>query len=230
MSLDEQEQAWQSESFVEDWIESDVHHDQDRRAELRAAARLLPLSRTEPVRVLDVGSGYGEFAGQVLAEYPNATVCVQDYSEPMLEQARHRLAKYGGRVEFNLSDLTDPEWTRELNGPFDAIVSSYAIHILLVGEAIQQVYSSLPGLLRPGGWFFNVDFVLDVVLMPDDAPQTAIYSRALPDWDEHRQGVILGAPSLTDHLNWLTEAGFDGVDCVRKDLSEIFLAAHRPSA
>jgi tRNA (cmo5U34)-methyltransferase len=229
MPLDEQEQVWQSESFVDEWIDSDATHDHDRRPQLRWAASLLPLSCTEPVRVLDVGGGYGVFAGQVLAEYPNATVCVQDFSVPMLDKARDRLAEYPGRVEYQLSDLTDPDWFAGLDVPFDAVVSSFAIHTLLIGKAIRSVYSAVHGLLRPGGWFFNLDFVLDVLTLPPDAPQISIYSRAFPDWQERDHPAVPGMPGLTDQLNWLTEAGFDGVDCVRKELAEVFLIAHRPA-
>jgi hypothetical protein len=42
----------------------------------------------------------------VLGALPYALVTLQDYSAPMLDQARSRLAAYGDRVRFEMRDFT----------------------------------------------------------------------------------------------------------------------------
>lgn len=226
---------WHSESYVRDWISRDITRDSERRPLLRWAASLLPLG-SEPARVLDVGGGYGEFAGQVLAEFPRVGVCVQDYSATMLDHARANLEEFADRVTYLHSDLMDPGWVQAVSGPFDAVVSALAIHNLGAGNEIRPLYAAVYSLLAPGGWFFNLDLVLDVLRSPADSPLAELYARAtLPtsvgDCHDHDHGprVIPGAPSLEDHLDWLREVGFSDVNCVRKHLSEVFLAARRPT-
>ena len=58
--------------------------------------------------MLDVGSGPGVLADAVLRSVPGARVVVQDYSPPMLAQARSRLAWAGDRVRLQQSDLSSP--------------------------------------------------------------------------------------------------------------------------
>jgi SAM-dependent methyltransferase len=162
--------AWHSAAYVADWIAGHVTHDNERRPHLCWAAALLPLHDAPSPRVLDVGGGYGVFAGQLLGEFRRATVCVQDYSAEMLEHARSNLAEFGERVLFVQSDLTDPAWTSTVEGPFDAVVSALAIHNLGGADAIRPVYAAIHSLLRPGGWFLNQDLVFDAYFAPADSP------------------------------------------------------------
>jgi SAM-dependent methyltransferase len=230
---------WHSPSYVQDWISGDVTHDAQRRPRLRWAASLLPLHDV-PARVLDVGGGYGEFAGQVLAEFPRARVCVHDYSTPMLDHARANLAEFGQRVSFAQADLTDPGWADTVDGPFDAVVSALAIHNLGGAEAIMPVYATIRSLLTPGGWFLNFDLALHVLLAPADSPLAQLYARAHAPTagagahhhhgaEHHDHGPVTSAPSLEDHLGWLREAGFEHFDCPHKRLNEMLLAGRRPS-
>lgn len=235
---------WHSASYVQDWISGDATRDEERRPRLRWAAGMLPLTDA-PARVLDVGGGYGEFTAAVLTAFPQATVCLQDYSSPMLEHARSRLAGFGQRVGFVQADLTDPDWVETVDGPFDAVVSALAIHNLGGADAIQPVYAAIQKLVRPGGWFLNLDLVLDPYPAPDAESLLArLYTRATPSdvttgsatgHDDHdhqgpgrRQPTAMAGSSLEDHLGWLRQAGFAPVDCPYKQLNEVLLAAHRP--
>ena len=226
---------WHSAAYVADWIADDVTHDNERRPRLRWAASLLPLHDAASPRVLDVGGGYGVFAGQLLAVFPQATVCVQDYSAVMLEHARSNLAEFGERVRFVQADLTDPVWPSTVDGPFDAVVSALAIHNLGGADAIQPVYAAIYSLLRPGGWFLNQDLVFDAYFAPTDSPLARLYTRATAAHEQHHHESDkhhrppASAPGLQDHLGWLRDAGFDPVDCPHKHLNEVLLAAHRPT-
>jgi ubiquinone/menaquinone biosynthesis C-methylase UbiE len=57
-------------------------------------------------------------------------VTLQDYSEPMLDEARRRLSRYADRIGFVLADLREPSWTKRVGCPFDLAVSAIAIHNL----------------------------------------------------------------------------------------------------
>lgn len=227
---------WQDRDYVERWIVQDATDDERRRPQLRHAAAALPLPRDETVSVLDVGAGYGEFSAAVLDVLPCAIVHLQDFSAAMLEQARDRLASQADRCRLHETDLRDPNWIDQVEGPFDAVVSALTVHNLGAPGAIAAAYHQIAGLLRPGGWFFNLDLVLDVALAAPTAPLTAIHRRLGGDredqhrhHDHHDPGELHPA-GLTDHLRWLTEAGFDNVDCPRKELSEVFLVAQRPAS
>jgi tRNA (cmo5U34)-methyltransferase len=213
------EHDWLSAEYVREWIEADTTRDAERRPKLRRAAGLLPFDRDEPIRVLDVGGGYGEFSRQVLEAFPASTVVLQDYSGPMLEAARGRLASFGPRVAFRRSDLMVPGWTSELGGPFDAAVSSIAIHNLRKGSAIRAVYCEVARVIRPGGAFFNLDYIF-----PRSPGLADLYARSGGRAGARRGGERPAGdePTLEHQLRWLAE-GFSEADCLWKDLREALL-------
>ncbi len=73
------EHDWLSETYVRQWIASDVTRDGERRPRLRRAVSILPFEKERDISVLDLGGGYGELAAQVLQEFPNSTVVLHDY-------------------------------------------------------------------------------------------------------------------------------------------------------
>jgi ubiquinone/menaquinone biosynthesis C-methylase UbiE len=113
--------------------------------------------------VLDVGGGYGVVSEEVLAAFPRARVTLQDYSEPMLAQARERLAAHGGRTDFILADLTDPGWTGRVGGPFDLVISAIVIHNLRDMDLIANAYRGIARVLKPGGLFLDYDLFFDEI-------------------------------------------------------------------
>ena len=151
---------WHSAQYVEKWISSEVTDDEHRKPVLAELARTLAAQPGgPPSRVLDVGGGYGMLTLAVLEAVPGAHVVLQDFSEPMVAQARTRLSGAAPRVSYVLSDLRDPAWTEPVGGAFDAVVSSIAIHNVRDSLVIRRVYRDIHGLLRPGGAFYNLDFV-----------------------------------------------------------------------
>lgn len=222
---------WHSPEYVEKWIKQDASRDSQRRPMLRSTAALLPFASTDAVRVLDLGGGYGEFTRQLLDIFPHARVCLQDYAAPMLSHARSRLAANADQVEFVQCDLQNPQWPQELPRPFDAVISALVVHNLEPGT-IQAIYRQVYDLLRPGGWFFNIDLVFDVELSP--SPLAGLYARAARGGDsdgyerhDYDDSVHTATPTVRQHLEWLRQAGFSDADCPRKDFSEVFFAAYR---
>ncbi len=89
-----------------------------RREQLDFLIDLLPWPREEPIRVLDLGCGFGAITEEILGKYPHATVTSVDGSEEMMKLARERLAKYGDRVRLHFANLADPSWHRDVTGPY----------------------------------------------------------------------------------------------------------------
>ena len=225
-SAPHREQDWLSESYVEEWITGDAKRFEERRPKLRRAAALLPFDRDHDIRVVDLGGGYGEFAAQVLEEFPNATAVLHDFSPPMIEAARERLSEFGERIDYRLSDMREPGWSTDLGGPFDAVVSAIAIHNLWDPARIHAAYDEVYTVVSPGGAFFNLDYIF-----PRSPLLSALYSRPAgsSQWGGARSGerAEVEHPTLENQLRWLREAGFSEVDCLSKELSEVLLCGLR---
>jgi len=149
---------WQSEAYVHKWIDGDVTKDSTRRPLVQRLLEFAPFRSDDPINVLDVGDGYGIVSGEVLSTFRNVTVTLQDYSQPMLDQAQSRLAEFGDRVRYERRDFTVDGWTDGLGGPFDLAVSGIAIHNLGPNGPIANVYLAVCETLKPGGTFLNLDY------------------------------------------------------------------------
>jgi ubiquinone/menaquinone biosynthesis C-methylase UbiE len=148
---------WHSEQYVSDWIAHDVARDPERRPRLREMLEMAPFPRDAAIEVLDVGAGYGAVTEEVLKRFPNARVTLQDYSQPMLSEARRRLAPHAARLHYVTADLTDPAWPQAVGGPFDLAVSAIALHNLRDPAKIFACYRAMHDLLRPEGRFLDYD-------------------------------------------------------------------------
>jgi SAM-dependent methyltransferase len=148
---------WHSQDYVDEWIARDITRDEERRLRLRQMLAAAPFAADAEITVLDVGGGYGVVTEEVLSVFPCAVVTLQDYSQPMLDQARYRLAADSGRVKYAVGDLRDPAWTTGLGGPFDLAVSAIAIHNLRDLGQIATCYRGVAVVLKPDGVFLDYD-------------------------------------------------------------------------
>jgi 2-polyprenyl-3-methyl-5-hydroxy-6-metoxy-1,4-benzoquinol methylase len=151
------EHDWHSPGYVDEWIARDAARNDERRPRLREMLAAAPFTREAPVTVIDVGGGYGVVTEEVLRLFPRARVTLQDYSRPMLDAARGRLAPYRERVRYATGDLCDPSWTEAVGGPFDLAVSAIAVHNLRDPVLIAQCYAGIVRLLKPGAMFLDYD-------------------------------------------------------------------------
>jgi tRNA (cmo5U34)-methyltransferase len=181
------------------------------------AVQAVALSRRSPTRILDLGAGTGLLSAYVREVFPEAHLTLVDGAAQMLEQAREAL---GDRhTEYQVADLTDPL----PDGPWDAIVSSLAIHHLDDGEK-RDLFARVRATLAEGGVFVNAEQVTG------GSPLfTGVYAR----WHEQRARAAGSddaeweaaegrmafdrCSSVEDQLTWLREAGFGDVDCLFKD-------------
>lgn len=150
---------WHSQEYVDHWINHDMTRDDERRPILRMMMTHAPFPADAAVEVLDVGAGYGVVAEAALEAFPKARVTLLDYSSPMLEHARRRLASYGGRIQVVMADLASPAWTEGLRNRFDLAVSGLALHNLAGQRHLQDLYKETFSVLRAGGAFLDYDLV-----------------------------------------------------------------------
>gem|GEM_PF-441015 len=99
-----------------------------RKAGAVFAWRLRELERS-PRRMLDVGSGSGDMAVVLAAEFPDARITGLDLSEHMVAIARERVAAAGlsERVSFTQGDAARLPFE---DGAFDTVVSQDTLHLL----------------------------------------------------------------------------------------------------
>jgi len=134
-------------------------------------------------RILDLGSGTGITAQFVLSEHPDASLVGIDASDGMLLHARERVP---GAI-FIVSDLEDPLPA----GPFDLVVSAFAIHHL-DGTAKAGLFRRVASVLGPGGRFVFCDVVVPTGRVVCPVPL--------------EENVDMPS-TVADQLEWLAEAG-----------------------
>ena len=134
-------------------------------------------------RILDLGSGTGVTARAVSGRHPGVELIGIDSSDDMLSHAR-RLVPEATFLVGRLEDAL-PE------GPFDIVVSAFAIHHL-DDEGKADLYRRIAGSLRAGGRFVICDVVVPEAPMDGGIPL--------------EQGVDLPS-TLREQLDWLRAVG-----------------------
>ena len=206
--------------------------------------RLLPFERNQPIRVLDLGCGGGSLLSTLLNIFPNASGIGLDFSEPMLALARANLAVFGNRAGVVPADFNNPEWTRPLDGSFDAIVSRYAIHHV-PDDRKRGVYRESYATLNPDGIFVNIEHVASLTprgeALYDRLAVDTLYAGAMRRGEEptyadveaafhRRPDKAANILTRTDvQLEWLRAAGFKDVDCYWKCFELAILAGYKNS-
>ena len=178
-----------------------------------------------PKSILDLGCGHGIVTSALSAVDDSISATLVDGSRDMLAKARQRL---NGKIQASFVRATFQEMIRKdlLQGPFDFVASSLAIHHLTMQEKA-ALFEKTYRLLSRGGYFVNIDVVL--------APTKRLeqwYLSLWKDWIDERvwdlglaggrfDGIIRqykdeeeNKPDrLGDQLDALRTIGFRDVDC-----------------
>lgn len=182
---------------------------------LWALLEFLPL-QAAPRRILELGCGTGNLSVHIAERFPEAHVTLVDISTESLEICRRRLGDHA-RYTFLAGDM---RCLKPSTDTYDLILSSIAIHHLTSQEK-QELFRSCYGWLDQGG----------VIALADQfsASESMVYQRHIDNWKR----ITLSAGSteqewqmwmehqqqhdhhntLTDHLTWLAQAGFNSMDC-----------------
>ena len=181
-------------------------------------AVLLSFVPSDAERVLDLGTGDGRLLSLIRLHCPQAECVGVDSSPTMLAAAGERF-RDDTNVEIRPHDLQEslPDW-----GPFDVIVSSFAIHHC-TNERKRRLYSEIFDRLTSGGVFCNLEHVA--------SPTARLHQRFLDAFgitpDQEDAGNIL--LDVETQLAWLREIGFGDVDCNWKWLELCLFGGVKPT-
>jgi tRNA (cmo5U34)-methyltransferase len=115
-------------------------------------------------RLLDLGTGDGRLLALLKIGRPQARAVVLDFSPTMLAAARSRFAQdptvqvVEHALDQPLPELGQAHVETPFDEPFDAIVSSFAIHHCS-HERKRSLYGEIWTRLAPGGIFCNLEHV-----------------------------------------------------------------------
>ena len=112
-----------------------------------------------PLKVLDIGAGTGMLSERLLKEYPNAQVTMLDFSPEMLAQGKAYFDEHGlSNIKQVCSNFISDQLPE---GPYDLIISSYAIHHTRDSKDLENLYQKIANALHENyGTFFCIDYYL----------------------------------------------------------------------
>jgi ubiquinone/menaquinone biosynthesis C-methylase UbiE len=103
--------------------------------------------------VLEIGSGSGAMATELLRRFPDVRLTATDYDDSMVEVARGRLCEFGDRVDVKQADATQLPFPDE---SFDAVLSFIMLHHVIDWE---KALAEAVRVLRPGGRLLGFDLL-----------------------------------------------------------------------
>ncbi|HXU79791.1 MAG TPA: class I SAM-dependent methyltransferase [Polyangia bacterium] len=119
-------------------------------------AALVALPR---LRILELGSGPGQLAREILLHCDVHTYVALDFSPAMHELAAEHLGELAGRVTFVTRDFREPAWASDL-GTFDAIVTMQAAHETRHKRHLVPLLERARTVVAPGGVLLYADHYL----------------------------------------------------------------------
>lgn len=114
------------------------------------------IDATKPARVLELGSGPGFLAEQVLDRCGQVEMVLLDFSSPMHTLARERLMRHSSRVQYIERSFKSDTWMEGL-GSFDHVVTNQAVHELRHTRYAEPLHRQVRSVLRPGGTYLVSD-------------------------------------------------------------------------
>ena len=211
------------------------------REQLEIMLRLLERGKRIK-RFLDLGCGDGVLGAAILSAHPQACGFFADFSQPMLDACRTKLASEASRVQLMRIDYARADWVEALrdHAPFDAVVSGFSIHHQPDARK-RSIYRQVFDLLAPGGWFVHIEHVAPacatITNLFDEEMVEAIHrnqagqSRAtIRRKYVHRpdKAANILAPVETQ-CRWLRRIGFAEVDCYFKVYELAVFGGQKPA-
>ena len=142
------------------WIEETAHKRPWRPEFFNLYVEALNEKFDHPIAMLELGSGPGLLAEQILRHCTVRSFDALDFSAAMLSLAYSRLEPLLERIRFVQRDFRLSEWVKGL-GPYDAIVSMQAVHEVRHKRRIPALLDQVYGLLEENGLFLFCDHYLE---------------------------------------------------------------------
>jgi SAM-dependent methyltransferase len=195
-------------------------------------------------RVLDLGCGDGILGRALLDQFPAAEGTFLDLSPTMVAAAEAKLRSYVPRSRVLQGDFGQREWNELVApfGPFDVVVSGYAIHHQPDARK-RELYGEILPLLTPRGLFLNMEHVSSRCHWAEQAFNDMMIDSL---WAYHQQQATAHSRDEVAHqyvqrddwsanilapletqLQWLRELGYIDVDCFFKALELTLFGGRR---
>ena len=223
MSANKELGSWHSSNYVAEWVGQDVLADMLSLPRQLSAA-LVADANVDVRRVIDLGSGPGTYLDVFLTAFPEAVGIWVDSSEPMETEGRERLAAFGSRVDYVVGNVEELE-SLSLDEA-DVILTSRVVHHFSP-DSVKRLYAGARKLLRPGGFFFNLDHFGSPEGWEPRYRRIRTQFTGTPKRTSapHRHDVPFSP--IPDHLQWLRDAGFTTADQPWRTFFTALLAAQR---
>ena len=123
------------------------------------AAFCAALASRPKLRILELGSGPGQLAAEILVHCDVHSYVALDFSPAMHEIAAAHLGELASRVTFVTRDFREPTWPDDL-GAFDAVVTLQAAHETRHKRHLVPLLERARTVVSPGGVLLYADHYL----------------------------------------------------------------------
>ena len=206
-----------------------------RAEQMAALLDLIPARIDEQFTIVELASGEGVLAQEILERFHACNYVALDGSEVMRQHMGEKLRQFRDRLEIRPFEWPQQEWRDNLPRPLRCVLSSLSVHHLF-DEEKQQLFRELADHLVPGGALLVAD-----IIEPATRQIAALFAKQYDEivrkqsmqirgdlsgfeqfqqigWNYFRHDYLAedtnDHPScLSDQLLWLREAGFSIVDC-----------------
>ncbi len=200
---------------------------------LDSLVEALPYQPNDSFRIIDLGCGTGCIGQRVLRRFPNARLTCVDFSRQMLLMAEQKLSSLYPTVGISYcqADFNEFDFTQ----PYEAIVSSLALHHLADDERKQGFYHKIWQALTADGIHMNMENVMSSNqrlqelyiqkwhdFMALSYGEEEIQTKWLAGYYEDDRPI-----SLSKHFAMMEAAGFCEVDVVCKYYNMALLFAKK---
>lgn len=138
------------------WVEDTIRRRPYRADFFAAFVEALNERGSRAADALELGSGPGHLAEQILLHCAVRRYVALDFSAAMHDLARARLMPFLDRTEFAERDFRDPDWGADL-GCFDAVVTMQAAHETRHKRHLPAFLRSAKQRLSAGGTLLYAD-------------------------------------------------------------------------
>ncbi|HEX6177895.1 MAG TPA: methyltransferase domain-containing protein [Thermoanaerobaculia bacterium] len=171
--------------------------DEQRRLSLMNDILLNPASLREmslrgDERILDFGSGLGQFSRLMARAVPRGQVVGLERDEEQLAGAKRLAAAEGeaGLVDFRGGDVLDPALARDEWGTFDVVHARFVLEH--VSDPL-RVVKNMVRALKPGGRIVLADDDHDMLrLYPEPAGVSDVWRAYIRSYDRNRTDPFIG--------------------------------------
>src|SRR5262249_43008247 len=135
----------------------------------------------ENATIIELGSGPGLLAAEILCSCSLGRYVLLDASTAMHDIARERLLGFDAQVAYVTRDFRSENWTDGLR-LFDAVVTMQSVHEVRHWRHVAKLYQQIISVIVPGGYFL----MADQYVTPENGRNPSLYFSR----DEQRSALI----------------------------------------